>query len=89
MKYYHLVVFSILLSISQWVLQSFFNLELAMIIKKIFFGLQATLLISYSLFFLIYLANRKKKGHEKERPTVVSIESRKHHKEASSYSKAS
>lgn len=89
MKYYHLVVFSVLLSGAQFTLQTFFNLELPSIMQKIFLGMQATLLIGYSLFFLIYLAKRKQKVHKEKERNVVSMEKHKHEEEAPSYSKAS
>ncbi|GMA07120.1 hypothetical protein GCM10025886_02710 [Tetragenococcus halophilus subsp. flandriensis] len=87
MKYYHLIGFSALLTAIQFTLQSFLGLELPSIIKKVFLGMQATLLVGYSLLFLVYIIKRKKKVHKKKRPNIVTI--KKQPKEAHSYSKAS
>ncbi|AYW51194.1 hypothetical protein C7H83_12340 [Tetragenococcus halophilus] len=87
MKYYHLIGFSALLTAIQFTLQSFLGLELPSIIQKVFVGMQATLLVGYSLLFLVYVIKRKKKVHKEKRPNVVTI--KKQTKEARSYSKAS
>ncbi|GMA53895.1 hypothetical protein GCM10025857_52520 [Alicyclobacillus contaminans] len=60
MKYYHLIGFSIMLTVLQFVLQSVFYWEVPLIIQKIFLGLQSTLLVGYSLLFLIFLVKKAK-----------------------------
>jgi len=87
MKYYHLIGFSIMLTVLQFALQSFFYWELPLMVKGIFLGLQSTLLIGYSLLFLIFVLKKRKNRSKKERPNVVPI--KEHAKETSSYSKAS
>ncbi|AYW48133.1 hypothetical protein C7K38_06960 [Tetragenococcus osmophilus] len=87
MKYYHLIGFSIMLTVLQFVLQSVFYWEVPLIIQKIFLGLQSTLLVGYSLLFLIFLVKKSKNKGKREKQNVVPI--KEHPKEASSYSKAS